>query len=99
MAGTGNEGQGDRARSHGPCFGSVEFILRTSRGSLKGGEQGDGRLVFKETPGEDEQARGRCGKSVRWRGKLAAVGMQSLTQQTVLPVCWASGVAATTVSV
>lgn len=30
---------------------------------------------------------------------MAAVEMQSLTQQTALPVCWASGVAATTVSV
>lgn len=75
MAGTGNEGRGGRASSHGPCFRSLEFILRLLRGSSKGGEQGDGRLVFKETPGEDEWARGRCGKSVKWRGKLAAVGV------------------------
>lgn len=50
------------------------------------------RLVFEDTPGEDERARCRCGNPVA--GKVGSRG-SAVTQQTALPVRRASEVAVT----
>lgn len=51
---------------HRPCFRSLDFILRTSRNSSKGFEQGnnDQMCVCEETTGEDWQARCSCGEII-----------------------------------
>lgn len=58
-----DEGRGGGARSQRPCF-SLDFILRTSRNSLKGFEQGNDmiRFVCEETIGEDWQVWCSCGE-------------------------------------